>query len=88
MLEALNLKNNTETRYRCQVSVYRTIGPLVIFLVQFYNARVKHIKFYMYIDNIISHFVPTLCVLGHYANSQLKIVVARAINFYFVFLNP
>ena len=30
MLEALNLKNNAETRYRCQVSVYRTIGPLVI----------------------------------------------------------
>ena len=30
MLEALNLKNNTETRYRCQVSVYRTIGPLVV----------------------------------------------------------
>ena len=29
MLEALNLKNNAETRYRCQVSVYRTIGPLV-----------------------------------------------------------
>ena len=29
MLEALNLKNNTETRYRCQVSIYRTIGPLV-----------------------------------------------------------
>ena len=31
MLEALNLKNNAETRYRCQVSVYRTIGPLVCF---------------------------------------------------------
>ena len=31
MLEALNLKNNAETRYRCQVSVYRTIGPLVVF---------------------------------------------------------
>ena len=31
MLEALNLKNNAETRYRCQVSVYRTIGPLVYF---------------------------------------------------------
>ena len=30
MLEALNLKNNAETRYRCQVSVYRTIGPLVL----------------------------------------------------------
>ena len=30
MLETLNLKNNAETRYRCQVSVYRTIGPLVI----------------------------------------------------------
>ena len=30
MLEALNLKNNAETRYRCQVSVYRTIGPLVV----------------------------------------------------------
>ena len=29
MLQALNLKNNAETRYRCQVSVYRTIGPLV-----------------------------------------------------------
>ena len=29
MLEAFNLKNNAETRYRCQVSVYRTIGPLV-----------------------------------------------------------
>ena len=36
----------------------------------------------------VSHFVPALCVLGHSANSQLKIVVARAINFYFVFLNP
>ena len=34
MLEALNLKNNAETRYRCQVSVYRTIGPLVIISVQ------------------------------------------------------
>ena len=32
MLEALNLKNNTETRYRCQVSVYRTIGPLVLYI--------------------------------------------------------
>ena len=31
MLEALNLKNNAETRYRCQVSVHRTIGPLVLF---------------------------------------------------------
>ena len=31
MLEALNLKNNAETRYKCQVSVYRTIGPLVTF---------------------------------------------------------
>ena len=31
MLEALDLKTNAETRYRCQVSVYRTIGPLVIF---------------------------------------------------------
>ena len=31
MLEALNLKNNAETRYRCQVSVYRTIGPLALF---------------------------------------------------------
>ena len=29
MIEALNLKNNAETRYRCQLSVYRTIGPLV-----------------------------------------------------------
>ena len=33
MLEALNLKNNAETRYRCQVSVYRTIGPLVVYFV-------------------------------------------------------
>ena len=30
MLEALNLKNNAETRYRCQESVYRTTGPLVL----------------------------------------------------------
>ena len=37
MLEALNLKNNTETRYRCQVSVYRTIGPLVFF----YSGRIR-----------------------------------------------
>ena len=33
MLEALSFKNNAETRYRCQVSVYRTIGPLVFVLV-------------------------------------------------------
>ena len=33
MLEALNLKNNAETRYRCQVSVYRTIGPLVDYIL-------------------------------------------------------
>ena len=32
MLEALNLKNNAETRYRCQVSIYRTIGPLVLLI--------------------------------------------------------
>ena len=33
MLEALSLKINAETRYRCQVSVYRTIGPLVVLVV-------------------------------------------------------
>ena len=32
------MKNNAETRYRCQVSVYRTIGPLV-FLFNYRSFR-------------------------------------------------
>ena len=42
MLEALNLKNNAETRYRCQVSVYRTIGPLVQVLYVLCSTRSRY----------------------------------------------
>ena len=47
MLEALNLKNNAETRYRCQMSIYRTIGPLVT--VKFLNFGMPEIFVVIYL---------------------------------------
>ena len=70
MLEALNLKNNAETRYRCQVSVYRTIGPLVL-ICQLFMTWGQTISI-LHVFSVRNHF-------------YLTVQVFLPINFYFYF---